>query len=177
MEIIIVILLIIIALKLKNIKKPITQKHFEKTQKKPFNNYYVFERKTLMNDDEKMFYRHLRKLIKNEYMIFPQVPLSNFIKCKYDWCYENKENPENTIYNKINRKTVDYIITDYNFNLITVVELDGSSHNLENRIERDNFVDKVMQTTKINIVHINKYNKWETEIKEKLPNLINEDNI
>ena len=57
--------------------------------------------------------------------------------------------------NSIDRKHVDFVICDLKtMDILGVVELDDSSHNQPDRIERDALVDHVMQSAGIPILHV-----------------------
>lgn len=151
----------IIALILLNYKK----ESMLSNKKTNIYDFTEYEKKDYMTMAEKMFYKHLYNTIKPEYVIIPQVVISNFIKCN------NK-----ALRNKIDKKTVDFLITDTNFNIITVIELDDKSHYKKDRIERDNFVDSLMQKLNLQIIHIKTGESYESQIKEKLVNIIKAEN-
>lgn len=103
----------------------------------------------LMTEAEIEFFRVLELILKNQYYIVPQLPISKIAltvaKGKDYYTYSNK----------IDRKTVDFVLFDkQSFSPITVIELDDSSHDNENRRIRDNFVDDVMKNIGLKIIHI-----------------------
>lgn len=101
----------------------------------------------LMTKAEREFFDVLEKVVNNRYYIIPQVKISNLAIVSGTRNYK-------TYLNKIDRKTVDFVLFDKQFLPVVVIELDDSSHNNESRKERDSFVDKVMDKIKIKIIHI-----------------------
>ena len=125
----------------------------------PLNKDY--KRKSCLTNTEMFFYRHLRKLVKDEYKIDPQIVISSIIDTNE---IANK--------NKINRKTVDFVIRDENLNTILAIELDDKSHDRYDRMQRDYFVNQVFQNAGIPLIHIKTSRSYEAEIKNKLPNFL-----
>lgn len=123
-----------------------------------YNKNNAFKKKNCLTQTELFFYRHLRKMIKDEYKIDPQIVISSIIEAKH---YNN--------WNKINRKTIDFVIRDKNLNTILGIELDDYSHNYYNRIQRDNFVNEVFEDAGIQLIHIKTNTSYEKEIKTKIP--------
>lgn len=125
----------------------------------PLNKEY--KRKSCLTPTEQFFYRHLRKLVKEEYKIDPQVVIASIIET--NGCSN---------WNKINKKTVDFVIRDENLNAILAIELDDKSHNRYDRIQRDNFVNQVFRDAGIPLIHIKTSNSYEKEINKELPNYL-----
>lgn len=104
----------------------------------------------LLNIYEKKFFIELEKIIPENYFIYPQVLLSNIVKVnnvskKDFWYYQNK----------INRKIVDFVIFEKkSLTPFLVVEYDWTTHNKADRIERDLFVNEVLESAWIKIIHI-----------------------
>ncbi len=108
------------------------------------------KRQYLLNIAEKKFYQWLITILPPEYVVFPQMVISNIVKVRTDktkdfWKYQNK----------INRKTLDFVIfTLDKLQPVMAIEYDGKTHELPERMERDQFVDKVLETAGIGILHI-----------------------
>lgn len=104
----------------------------------------------LLNIYEKIFFIELQKIIPENYFVYPQVLLSNIVKVnnvskKDFWYYQNK----------INRKIVDFVIFEKkSLTPFLVIEYDWATHNKAERIERDLFVNKVLESAWIKIIHI-----------------------
>lgn len=155
----IIILFIIIIVKGKN-NNPKTA-NTNNSQRYGGNNFGVnnaFYKKRCLTQTEFIFYKHLRKLIKDEYKIDPQVVLSSIMGMKH---YSN--------WNRINQKTVDFVIRDENFNTHIAIELDDPTHNREERQKRDYFVNDVFRDAGIPLIRIKTSNSYEYEIKTRIP--------
>ncbi len=104
----------------------------------------------LLNIAERKFYQWLITVLPPEYIVFPQMVISNIVKVHTDktkdfWKYQNK----------INRKTLDFVIfTRDKLQPVMAIEYDGKTHQLPERTERDLFVDKILETAGIGILHI-----------------------
>lgn len=118
----------------------------------------------LMTKAELEFFRVLELVIKNQYYIVPQLPISKIATTIA------KGKDYYTYLNKIDRKTVDFVLFDrQSFSPVMVIELDDSSHNDENRKIRDGFVDNVMKNIGLKIIHVKTSYAYSTE---ELNNLI-----
>ena len=87
--------------------------------------------------------------------------------------YEIVTNKEHKDFNKIARKSIDFVITEQNLKIKLCIELDDYTHNKQNRIYRDKFVNEVFKSTDVKILRIpvqNFYNMEElkTKIEESL---------
>ena len=83
---------------------------------------------------------------------------SNAICCKVslaDIFFVVRPNENKSAFNRINRKHVDFLICDpRTMHPLFAVELDDSSHNRPDRIERDAFVDSVFEAAELPLLHI-----------------------
>jgi very-short-patch-repair endonuclease len=89
-----------------------------------------FIAKSLMTDNEREFYQRLTTALPQA-NIFPQVALSAILKT---------ENFYSGLRNKFTQKVADYIITDKDFKIIAIIELDDKTHRKEKDAERDNIL-------------------------------------
>lgn len=80
------------------------------------NNRTPIKSSYLMTEHEKTMFKELRQAIP-EYYIFPQVSLGAILWTKGQ-----------ATRNKFNRKIADYVITNQNFNILAIIELDDKSH-------------------------------------------------
>jgi hypothetical protein len=102
-----------------------------------------YQNKFLMTQVENEFYRILQKVIPKGTIMIPQVSLSSLMKTN-DRSYRNK----------IDRKSVDFVLfKEYYFNPLLIIELDDSSHQKIDRIERDHFVDLALLKANLPIIH------------------------
>jgi hypothetical protein len=138
-----------------------------KVDKKHFP--YV-KRYYLMTKAELSFYRELESRVKNDYYIVPQVLLSRLVEV------EKQEVLWKTYNNKINKKSVDFVLfSKPYFNPVLVIELDDRSHNRYDRKTRDDFVDEVLKSVNIPIVHVK--NSYKYDIENFLSIIKSESNI
>lgn len=102
-----------------------------------------------LTDAEKSFFRVLQSAVGEQYFICCQVGLNSLIRI-------NKKGREWWVYKgKLGQKSVDFVLLDNNrLEPKIAIELDDSSHLLPSRQKRDEFVDRVMETTGIRLVRI-----------------------
>ena len=128
-----------------------------------------FRRKDfLLNIPERQFFEGLQQIIPAEYIVFPQIVLSNIIQVtsskKEFWTYQNK----------INRKTIDFVIFEKQYlKPVIAIEYDGKTHNRSDRQERDDFVNMALESAGIKSLHIrHQKNINFEEIKNKINELL-----
>lgn len=110
---------------------------------------HYIKRQYLMSKAEYEFYKVLKEAVQDKYYIVPQVQLSKLVDVN------KHEKKQQTYRNKIDRKSVDFVLFDKEyFTPHLAVELDDSSHLLPEREERDGFVNAVLSRAGIKIVHI-----------------------
>lgn len=128
-----------------------------------------FKRKEfLMNIPERRFFEELTKSIPNNYVIFPQVVLGSIVETTAP------RNEEIRWRNKINRKTIDYVIFELPYYKPAIaIEYDGKTHNYSSRIERDKEVKNILDNSGINNFHVRHSNNINfEEIKNKINELL-----
>ena len=145
------IIFLVVVLLITSVVKYFPIKKEEQTANLPYT-----KKPYLMTNAEREFFKVLHLAVQDKYYIVPQVQLSKIVevKGKEKWHYEYK--------NKINLKSVDFVLFDKEyFTPQVVIELDDSSHEREDRKERDVFVDSVMEKISIRIVHIKTSYKYD----------------
>ena len=133
-------------------------------KKEEINYTEKYERKEyLLTPTELKFYKVL-KLVTDELnlVICPQVSMYEIIKSK-----------EHKGFNKIAKKTIDFVICEQNLKIKLCIELDDYTHNKASRIKRDNFVNDLLKSLDIKLIRVpvqNYYNLEElkNKIKENL---------
>ena len=104
----------------------------------------MYRSKPILTDREYGFYVKLRELA-DEYglQIFTKVRLADLI--------EPKDRSDLSLwwecFNKIKAKHIDFALADRDTNIILLIEPDDSTHARADRIERDEFVDAVLDNT------------------------------
>ena len=127
-----------------------------------YNNRYV-KREYLLTETELKFYKQLKKITDElNLTICPQVTL-----------YEILRNKKFKDFNKIQSKSIDFVITEQNLKIKLCIELDDISHYKNKRIKRDMFINKLFEDLNIKLLRIpvqNYYNLEElkNKIKESL---------
>ena len=105
----------------------------------------------LFTKTELIFLDSLGAAIQGRYAIFGKVRISEIAEPSKSYYGKLRMYAAN----RINQKHVDFVICQRdNLQIVGVVELDDSSHNQPNRIERDALVDHVMQSAGIPILHV-----------------------
>ena len=101
------------------------------------------------NQSERKFYYTLSEILNNKFFLFSKVRISDLL-------YLSKYQKEKQRYrNKIQSKHIDFIVCDkQNIKPLLAIELDGSSHLRNDRIERDKFVNEIFKDAGLPILHI-----------------------
>ena len=125
-------------------------------------------KKYYLTQAELAFLKILREAVGLNYEIVPQVSLKSIVKVK-------DNNNYYTYQNKIDRKILDFVLfSKSDFNPLLIVELDDSSHQQSERIDRDKFIDKVAEVTKLPILHVPvKYSYNVNELRNQIDLKIN----
>lgn len=102
-----------------------------------------------LSDGELRFYQVLKPLVPAGYSLITKVRLGDLFFVRRP--HENKG-----ARNKIDRKHVDFVICEESsMQPALAIELDDSSHNRKDRIERDAFVDEVFKAAELPLMHVN----------------------
>ncbi len=132
-----------------------------------YKDFYKAKR-YLISLAELNFYNVLCEVAKDlNLVVFSQVSLYSIV--------ETKNTPyKNIAFNKIRAKSIDFVLTDSkNCRILLCIELDDSSHNYSNRIERDKFIDNLFYNLKIDFIRINVSTYYNKELlKNKIVNSI-----
>ncbi|SDK12438.1 DUF2726 domain-containing protein [Natronincola ferrireducens] len=128
------------------------------------------KRDDFLSPSELSFYKVLRQAVGEEILICPKVGLKEifFVKTRDRGGFS-------TYHNKIDRKHVDFLLcrTD-NLQPICGIELDDTSHQKQSRIERDNFVEEVFETSNLPLLRFkNRVSYTFSEVKESLDKVLN----
>ena len=117
-------------------------------------------RDDFLSPAEQSFYQVIKNMLGEAYAICPKVSLADIF-------YVTRPNENRSAFNKINRKHVDYLVCDpKTMKPLFAIELDDSSHQRSDRIERDAYVDGVFEAADLPLFHIpvkTRYNT--TELK------------
>lgn len=133
-------------------RKP-TQTVVEETKEQQL--FFPYQKKYLLTKNEYNFYWRLKPIAdKYGLQILTKIRLADLVETKRNLSYMNN----NIYFNKIKSKHIDFALAD-NMKVVVLIELDDSSHNQDDRIERDIFVNDVLR--KCNYILIRTYGSVE----------------
>ncbi len=104
-------------------------------------------RKYFFSSAERSFYEILTRLLPR-HTVFAKVRLADVI------CVSKGVENWQSHFNRIRSKHVDFLVCDKSLAPVLAVELDDSSHDREDRKERDVFVDAALAAAVLPIIHI-----------------------
>ncbi len=107
-------------------------------------------KQSLLTDAEKEFLQILKQIVGDRYHIESQVKLSGIVK-------PTDSNQHYTNYhdlNRIDKKSIDFVLYDKEYRPYLAIELDDRSHQRWDRIERDQFVNEIMSAVGLRIIHV-----------------------
>lgn len=114
-----------------------------------YNQNYPYQATSLLTEREYVFFRVLKVIAKrNNLDVLMKIRLADLVKV-------SDNVPKNDFYkyfNKISAKHIDFILID-GIKVVTLIELDDSTHNRKDRIERDNFVNETVKMCGYKIIH------------------------
>lgn len=116
---------------------------------------------------ELTLYRLLVETFSDKYYVFPQISYGRLIEVKKEADSWNR--------NRFDKKIADFVLCDKE-NAIAklVIELDGPSHQLKKRIERDEKVDKMMLEIGLPILHLKTANFDKEYLKQEVTRKLSE---
>lgn len=135
-------------------KKEIPSETKTKLQIKGF-----YQPKWLFSYNEKDAYHKLKAITeKHNLPLFAKVRLLDLVEP-----VKHNNRKYKTYLYKIQAKHVDFVICNEKLVAKLIIELDDSSHDTEDRQERDKFVDEVLTSTGYKIIHTRTIDKTEIE--------------
>ncbi|QOZ84251.1 MULTISPECIES: DUF2726 domain-containing protein [Chromobacterium] len=99
---------------------------------------YTLKRKTLLTKHEEECFHKLRRSLAPDFLVFPQVALSQVIDATGGSYGENQ-----SARSKIKQKVADFVVCKIDMSMIAVIELDDRSHNKKK--EDDKIRDNIIQ--------------------------------
>lgn len=103
----------------------------------------------LLTRAERAFFDVLQTAVPPGWHVFPQVRLANLV------LIERGTRGRQSHFNRIQAKCVDFVLCDaQSLSPQLVIELDDSSHDKPDRQERDTFVDAVLASAGLPILHV-----------------------
>jgi hypothetical protein len=114
-------------------------------------------RDDFLSPAEASFYRVLKVAIGDQLLIFPKVGLQELF-------FVPRQEGDRAFRNKIDRKHVDFVLCHpATLNPCAAIELDDASHKRPDRIERDEFVDKVFATASLPLIRVTAQANYSTQ--------------
>ena len=126
---------------------------------------YPYERRPLLTENEAQFYEVLRPAAEAlDLQVLIKMRLADIMAVK------STEKDYMAAFNRIKAKHTDFILTDPGtMEVLMGIELDDKSHEQDERIERDIFVDGAYKACGIPLLHV-----WNPITTEELLDLIEE---
>lgn len=116
-----------------------------------------FVREDFFSAAEASFFRVLKTVVGENLIICPKVSLAEIF-------YVSHPEVNLPYFNKINRKHVDFVLcSPKTLKPVLAIELDDSSHQRADRVERDEFVDDVFATAGLRLIHVPVQRAYSTE--------------
>lgn len=129
---------------------------------------FPYEKANLLTDNERNFYETIRLIAeKHDFNVLSKVRLADIVNVNENVQSKTAEWWE--YFKRISQKHIDFALADKNsLEIKLVIEVDDSSHKRPDRIERDRFVDKVLENAGIPILHIENV----IGLEDKITNLL-----
>lgn len=123
-----------------------------------YNEKYT-KKEYLLTQTELKFYRLLKQITDElNLIICPQVTL-----------YQIVQNKNYKDFNKIQNKSIDFVIAESNLKVKLCIELDDYTHKKDKRVKRDEFINKLFNDLEIKLIRIPVQNYYNLEeLKRKI---------
>jgi hypothetical protein len=132
-----------------------------------------YKKTSYLTKTELNFYLEMKKAIADEYTIGFQTRIIDLFNMPKN-LRKNNYSQYMKIFNKFNKKTVDFIILDKNLNILCAIELDDASHNQQARLNRDYEVNQLFAYIKIPLVRYKVGSKYNFEVLNNILLKLNE---
>ncbi len=119
---------------------------------------------------EASFFHTLRSVVRDQVLIFPKVNLADLV-------YAPRQQDQRSARNRIDRKHVDFVLCDpATLRPIVAIELDDRSHQRQDRMQRDAFLDDVLRHAGLQLLRFpagQSYSRQvlKTELSRVIPSL------
>ena len=106
------------------------------------------KRDRVMSESEQALYINLQKVLGEKYIVLSKVRIEDFVETTYNTGRYGARG-------RIKSRHVDFLICDRSTTKpLLAIELDGKSHQREDRQDRDRFVDKLYEAIDLQVLHI-----------------------
>lgn len=128
--------------------RSLNKSQVEETSTDSENSYPYRVSNRFLTKAEYSFYKVAQKVLGADFILCPQVALSSVF-------FITDQQQFTSAFNRIARKRVDFIVCDaVTMKILFGIELDDSSHQREDRITRDEFVNRVFQEACLPLVRV-----------------------
>lgn len=141
-----------------------------KTTTNTFEAFPYGIRDDFLSPSELSFYKILTQVIPNQFVICPKVSLKDIF-----FVTEKDRSKHQTYFNKISKKHVDFLICSaQSMKPVCGIELDDTSHARDDRIKRDEFVNRLYEEAGLKLIRFsNKKAYTISEVQEKVQSIVN----
>lgn len=148
----------------KKLAEPIKRKIGDTGNSNKVESYEKYRaKKWLLSKTETAFLKELRNEA-GENQIHAQVRLADIV-----YAGSRKDKEYRTRFNRIQSKSIDFVITDTETKIIAAIELDDWTHKKKNRVERDKIVNKICENAGIKLIRMKVSNQYDfRELREVL---------
>lgn len=124
---------------------------------------YPYEKiDSLATKTELKFFHVLKAVVSDRFVIFGKVRIADLLKVTSG--SKNRMSWQN----KINCKHIDFVLCDpESLNILVAVELDDRSHQREDRIKRDEFVNKAFEDANLPILRVKTKKEYDVKALTK----------
>lgn len=126
---------------------------------------YVYNKKVyLLSKPEHELFNILVSLFSNQFYVFPQIHLDRIIE------HKTPGQSKFGAFHHINQKSVDFVICDKAYiEPLLAIELDDSTHEREDRVQRDATVENILSNAGLPLVRIDIQDRFKSEeIKQRI---------
>lgn len=171
----ILILYFVIMKIIQNEKKKLNNQNSNISPTYAFSNYYFKDyyepKRYIITKNELNFYKSLMEVASElNLVVFSQVSLYNIIHTKKGLDKYTKEK----FFRKISQKSIDFVLADpENCRIKLCIELDDNTHQLPDRVERDNFINELFRQLEIDLLRYPVYdNYYKQTLKKRIIEVI-----
>lgn len=128
--------------------QPVTPSHPPQEPKKELPEEWPYIKKSVLTQVEQDFFQRLKEALPNR-IVLAQVELSRVIAANVP------KHEELSWFNRINGKSLDFVICKPDLSVIAAIELDDSSHNRPHRKKADTTKNKALADAGVPLVRFN----------------------
>lgn len=120
-----------------------------------YDTFHYYQKKNFMTNRERFFFNLLHSEFHQDFFIFSQVRMVDIIIPIFD--KDTQYNSYIKAFRSISQYHIDFLIVDKtNFSIVCAIELDDYSHDLPDRIKRDNKINRIFKFTGITLLRSRK---------------------